>query len=91
MKEEEEEKEELNYSLHIIGKGESDSCNYFGITETVEHVLLHCEAYNRQLVEKWRDMESMTFQLWIYFRTHRNSVYDFLIKYLRDTDLIRKI
>ncbi len=85
----------LNYSLYIIGKSESDCCNYCGITETVEHVLLHCEAYNsqrKQFVEKLRDMEINDISVKNIFQNAQKKlrVYDFILKCLRDTDLIRR-
>ncbi len=80
----------------VYGKSESDCCNYCGITETVEHVLLHCEAYNsqrKQFVEKLRDMEINEISVKNIFQNAQKQlrVYDFLLKYLRDPDLIRII
>ncbi len=68
----------------------------YGITETVELVLLHCEAYNsqrKQFVEKLRDMEINDISAKNIFQNAQKQlrVYDFLLKYLRDTDLIRII
>ncbi len=66
------------------------------ITETVEHVRLHCEAYNsqrKQFVENLRDMEISDISVKNIFQNAQKQlkVYDFILKYSRNTDLIRRI
>ncbi len=38
----------LNQCLHRIGKHENGNCDKCGLTENVEHVLIKCEAYERE-------------------------------------------
>ncbi len=39
----------LNFNLHKIGKHETGRCDKFGNPETVKHILLECDAYEREI------------------------------------------
>jgi ribonuclease HI len=86
----------LNCSMFIIGKSDSECCSHCGRTETVEHVLLYCEAYRRernQLVGKLKDLEMNVISVKDIFQNaqKQSKIYGFLLKFLRDTGLINRI
>lgn len=38
----------LNSTMHIIGKHPTELCDWCGIRETVEHVLIKCNRYSKE-------------------------------------------
>lgn len=85
----------LNYYLHMLGKSETDGCIHCGVAETVEHVLVQCQAYNEERAQLVEDLKELKVQLAIkdLFQSAQiqPKVYTILFKYLRDTRLINRI
>ena len=79
----------MNGNLNRIKKHPNGLCMHCGICETVEHVLLHCRAYNneRQMLEAKVIEEGGSMMLVdILSKLKRNKNIRFaLLKYLKDT------
>lgn len=46
-------------SLQMTGKHESGQCHHCGLPETVEHVLIHCRAYERERLQLKEEIKSV--------------------------------
>lgn len=79
----------------MLGKSETDGCIHCGVAETVEHVLVQCQAYNEERAQLVEDLKELKVQLAIkdLFQSAQiqPKVYTILFKYLRDTRLINRI
>lgn len=82
----------LNDTLKLMGKHPTGECEDCGECENVEHVLIRCGKYSHQRRELIRRMEGrgVTFSLLTILKGGRDLDKD-VIKFLRDTGLIRRV
>ncbi|MGL5597690.1 MAG: ribonuclease H family protein, partial [Aeromonas sp.] len=82
----------LNGNLHKIRKHPSGFCRFCGETETVEHILLQCRAYNKEIQMlktkiQTEGANNITLELILGNRKFRRLI----IKYIIDTGNFRRI
>lgn len=82
----------LNSTMQIIGKHHTGLCDWCGIRETVEHVLIKCNKYSEER-SKLREELQMEGNQQLTLRIILNSVEGgrLIIKFLRRTNLIHRI
>lgn len=86
----------LNQCLQRIGKHENGNCDKCGLAETVEHVLIECEAYERersQLRHALRniDINELTLQVLLGEGTKQSRIYHELFIFLKETGLFNRM
>ncbi len=84
----------LNSSLKIIGKHPTGKCQHCSHLETVEHILFHCTKYSQernQLFQSLRTVNQNNFTMQGLLGKTSSNIYHFIIKFLRDTDLAKRI
>jgi len=83
----------LNSSLKLIGKHPTGKCQHCTHLETVEHILFQCTKYSEernQLFQSLRMVNQNFTMQGLLGKTSSNN-YHFVIKFLRDTDLAKRI
>lgn len=86
----------LNQTLYIIGKHQTGLCIRCSEVETIEHVLLHCTAYNRErgeLTKKLKELSITNFNLTnlLSCASEQSRVQKELLYYLKVTGLEGRI
>ncbi len=81
------------YRNHFIGRA-SSGCQHCSHLETVEHILFHCTKYSQernQLFQSFRTVNQNNFTMQGLLGKTSSNIYHLIIKFLRDTDLAKRI
>lgn len=84
----------LNLSLYKIGKHPTGKCTYCNQPETVEHVLLQCRKYNinrEHLFQSLRKAKHHDVSLSGLLGKTAGQMYCYIIRFLKETELIKRI
>ncbi len=84
----------LNKCLHILGKHRSGRCEFCDRIESVEHVVLECQKYERERIKMKESIRNLGVQgnsLKELLGKNSNDVSTHLFSFLKDTGIVNRI
>lgn len=83
----------LNSSLKLIGKHQTGECEHCGVPESVEHVLIQCNRYNRhrQLLVARASENNIPFRVTSILQADTIVVIKAVLKFLKDSGIFGRI
>lgn len=82
----------LNSTLHLIGKNPTGLCEACEVSETVEHVVMHCRRYKVERKELKKELNNIGVKFTIknVLKSDR-SIINLMVEYMGNTGLNKRI